>query len=252
MVQVRDILTVLDTIAPFHTAEQWDNVGLMVGDPHQEVRSALVALDPSLEVINAAAEAQKDLIITHHPLIFTPLKVVDLREAVSRKIATLIRCSVALVSLHTNFDIAAGGVSDVLAERLSLRDVQSFGPLRTGTVDGEQTLCAWAVDLPFDTVRVADAGRLVKKICMCPGSGMEYIKSAVDMGCDTFVTGDVKYHGALDARESGINIVDLGHFATEQIALVPLTERLRRELPDISIDIYEEQDVFMNIKGERN
>lgn len=250
--QLLDILTVLDSIAPFQTAEQWDNVGLMVGDPYQEVRSILVALDPSHEVIEAAAESGKDLIITHHPLIYAPLKRIDLRESLSRKIGALIRSSIALISMHTNFDIAAGGVSDVLAQRLSLRDIQSFGPLRLGTVGGEKPLRAWAMGLPFETVRIVDAGRPVKNVCICPGSGMEYVKNAGDMGCDTFVTGDVKYHGALDAKESGINVVDLGHFATEQIAITPLAERLSRELPDISIDVFGAQDVFMNIKGERN
>lgn len=247
-----DILTVLDSIAPFNTAEQWDNVGLMVGDPRQEVSSVLLALDPSYEVIDAAAESGKGLIITHHPLIYTPLKRIDFREPVSRKISALIRASVALISMHTNFDIASGGVSDVLARKLGLGDVQSSGPLRLGTIAGEKPLRAWAMSLPFETVRIVDAGRPVRNICICPGSGMEYVKTALETGCDTFVTGDVKYHGALDAKESGINIIDLGHFATEQIAITPLAERLSRELPDISIDVFGAQDVFTNIKGEQN
>lgn len=250
--KLQEVIAVLDTIAPFAAAEQWDNVGLMVGDTSQEVCSILVALDPLQEVIDTAFKNQTDLIITHHPLIFSPIKQINFMDATSRKIADLIRSSISLVSMHTNLDIAEGGVADVLAGKLSLRDIQSSGFVRVGTIEREAPLLSWVEGLPFEKIRIVDANRPVKKVCVCPGSGMDHMKEAFEMGCDTFVTGDVKYHAALDAWEAGINIVDLGHFGSEQIVVAPLAERLRKELPTLAIDVYGAQDVFTNIKGERS
>jgi len=247
---LKDILTVLDDMAPFNTAEPWDNTGLMVGDPFQEIHSVLVALDPVTEVIETARESDTDLIITHHPLLFDPVKRIDLRESVSRRIGMLIRSSIALVSMHTNLDTARGGVADELAQRLGLKDIQRSGMLRAGTIGQACDLSAWAGSLPFKTARVVDAGRLVKNVCVCPGSGMDYLSQAVILDCDTLVTGDVRYHAALEAKEEGVNVVDLGHFATEEIIVAPLAERLGRSLPRIRVKTYEARDVFVQIKGD--
>jgi len=250
--QLQAILSILDSIAPFDTAEQWDNVGLMVGDPYQEINSILIALDPSFEVIQSAQSLSANLIISHHPLIFAPLMRIDLHDRVSRKIGMLIKSGTALVSMHTNLDAADGGVADVLAGRLSIQDVQSFGPMRYGTIKDPQQLSSWAMSLPFDTVRIVDANIPVKNVCACPGSGMGYLEDARNLGCDTLVTGDTRYHAALDALEAGVNVVDLGHFASEQIAIAPLAERLRKELQDLPIHTHQAKDVFTNVKGERS
>jgi GTP cyclohydrolase I len=248
--QLTDILRILDSIAPFELAEAWDNVGLMVGDPAREIGSILLALDPSYPAIEEAERKGIDLVITHHPLIMSPLKGLDLSQAIPGKIRRLIQAGISLVSMHTNLDAAPGGVADVLAGELSLQDVQSSGALRTGTIPEEMPLASWAGSLRFQYMRIVDAGRSVKNICACPGSGMSYLKEAREKGCDTLVTGDVRYHAALDALEAGINVVDLGHFQTEQIALTPLAERLRRELDHLSIQVHAAQDVFTTYKGE--
>lgn len=247
---LRDILGVLDGMAPFGTAEPWDNTGLMVGDPLMEVSSILVALDPVTETIEAAVSCGADLIVTHHPLIFSPLKRIDLQENVCRRIGRLIRSSIALVSMHTNLDAARGGVADELSQRLALYEVQSFGGLRAGTVGQPRDLVEWVRALPFETARVMDAGRPVQRVCACPGSGMDYLDQAAALGCDTLVTGDVRYHAALDAREQGINVVDLGHFATEEIIVSPLAERIGEALPGLAVRALRGRDIFMQIKGE--
>lgn len=244
MTKLRDILAILDAIAPFDAAEAWDNVGLMVGDPAQEVRSVLISLDPSFSAIEEALRERVDLMITHHPLLMSPLERLDLSEAAPRKIGMLIRGGVSLASLHTNLDAAPGGVADILAEKLGLGEVQSMGALRQGTIPEEMPLHAWVRSLPFTRMRIVDAGRPVKRVCACPGSGMSFLMEARKRGCDTFVTGDVKYHAALDAQEAGINVVDPGHFHTEQIALAPLARRLRTELGHLSIKVHAAQDVF--------
>jgi dinuclear metal center YbgI/SA1388 family protein len=247
---LKDILGVLDGMAPFGTAEPWDNTGLMVGDPLMEVGSILVALDPVTETIEAAVSGGADLIVTHHPLIFSPLKRIDLQESVCRRVGVLIRSSIALVSMHTNLDAAQGGVADELSQRLSLQDVQSFGGLRAGTVGRARGLVEWVRELPFDRARVVDAGRPVQRVCACPGSGMDYLGQAAALGCDTLVTGDVRYHAALDAREQGVNVVDLGHFATEEIIVSPLAERIGEALPGLAVRACGGRDIFTQIKGE--
>ncbi len=182
----------LDSIAPFETAEEWDK--LMVGDSGSAVRSILVALDPSIEVIKAAKGTDIDLILTHHPLMLHPIRYLDLREGVSKKIALLIESRINLVSMHTNLDNAPGGVADELASSLGLKDVRPFGALRIGTIGTHKPLDGWLKSLPIRNAHIIDAGRDVCMVGACPGSGMECWYQAWQMGCDTFVTGDVRYH----------------------------------------------------------
>ncbi|MBN2297578.1 MAG: Nif3-like dinuclear metal center hexameric protein [Deltaproteobacteria bacterium] len=248
--QLDEVLTILNTIAPFETCEQWDNVGLMVGDPAAEITSIAVALDPSFDVITRAIHQKADCIITHHPLFFAPIRCMNLKESTAKKAFMLLRSGISLVSMHTNLDMAHGGVADVLANKLGLEGIQKNGVIRTGTVAGNMPLTSWCRSLPFAYIRMVDAGLPVRLVSACPGSGMDYWRDAKASGCDTFVTGDVRYHAALDAKESGMNVVDLGHHGTEEIIVKPFMEKLQQELQGVYISAYESADVFMSGKGE--
>ena len=248
--QIAKVLSILDVIAPFETAEKWDNVGLMVGDPSQEITAIVVSLDPSFEAITWAEKHAADCIITHHPLFFEPIRCLNLQENTAKKVSMLLSSGISLVSMHTNLDLAEGGVADVLAQKLSLNNIQKNGVLRTGTVPGDKTLPLWSRGLPFPNSRLVDAGRTVRRVCTCPGSGMDYWRDAYALGCDTFVTGDVKYHAALDAKEAGMNVIDLGHHGTEELIVIPFMEKLQQELPGVYISAYESADVFLSGKGE--
>jgi len=250
--QLYKILEILDQIAPFATAEEWDNVGLMVGDPAWDIDSILVALDPSQEVIAAAGSASIDLILTHHPLFFQGVSHISLSEVIGQKIAMLLETHTAQVSMHTNLDKAPGGVADTLSAFLRLEDVSTSGMLRYGTIGSSLPLNDWLASLPVKNARLVDAGRDVLRVCACPGSGAEFWHDAMLQGCDTFVTGDVRYHTALDARESGLNIVDLGHFGTEVIVLHPLADSLREVLPELEIHIFEGSDIFINFTSKES
>jgi GTP cyclohydrolase I len=244
MMILKDVMAVLDTIAPFEGAQEWDNVGLMVGDLESPINSVLVALDPSLEVIRTAQDAGIDLILTHHPLIFQPITRIDLKDVIAKKISMLILTRINLISMHTNLDKAPGGVADELAKRLALSDVSAHGYMRIGFISHPSTLNEWITSLCISGARIIDAGRGVSKVAMCPGSGMEYWKHALSLGCDTFVTGDVRYHAGLDAKEAGMNVVDLGHFGTEEIIVAPLAERLKQELKGVAVHAHHGRDVF--------
>ena len=244
MMILKDVMAVLDTIAPFEAAEEWDNVGLMVGDLYSPINSVLVALDPSLEVIHTAKEAGIDLILTHHPLIFQPIARIDLQDVIAKKIAMLILTRINLISMHTNLDKAPGGVADELAKRLALNDVSVNGSMRVGSISMPATLNNWITALRVRSARLIDTGRDVSMVAVCPGSGMDYWKHALSLGCDTFVTGDVRYHAGLDAKEAGMNVVDLGHFGTEEIIVTPLAERLKQELKGVAVHAHQGRDVF--------
>jgi dinuclear metal center YbgI/SA1388 family protein len=245
---VKKILTILDDIAPFDTAEKWDNVGLMVGNPDQDVSTIVIALDPSFEAISWAKEIQADCIITHHPLIFQPLRCINLQDTIAKKISLLLNSNISVVSMHTNLDVALGGVADVFVQKLSLNDVASRGILRMGKVQRSMTLTSWVKKLPFKNIRIVDAHREVLQVGACPGSGMDLWKDAYDLGCDTYVTGDIRYHAALEALETGMNVVDLGHYGTEEIIVKPFMKKLQQQLPRVYIRAYEGRDVFMSTK----
>ncbi len=239
--RLKEIIKILDNVAPFDLAEEWDNCGLMVGDPEQEISAIMVALDP----LQAVVEADVDLIITHHPLFFGSIQALDLSEPLGRKVATLMQNRTALVAMHTNLDKAAGGVADQLALKLRLQGLEHDGFLRTGRLKQPDALKEWVKKLgtEFNSVpRVVDGGRAVSMVGLCPGSGMEFWRQAHAYGCDTFVTGDVRYHQALEASEAGMNVVDLGHFDSEELVVKALVERLSAH--NLDVRPYEAHDIF--------
>ena len=244
MVKCQDVMQAMERIAPRRLAEAWDNPGLLIGSPADEVRKILVALDVREETIEQAIEDGCDLIVTHHPLIFRGVKAVRTDDATGRKIARLIRADIAVFAAHTNLDSAAGGVNDVLAERLGLVSPVS---LVEGAADGEPGLgrigelpaplsledfAAFVkTHLELSALRVVCAGsHAVHRVALCGGSGAEFIGRAAAKGADVYVTGDVKYHDAERAVGLGIHVLDAGHFATEQPIVASLAARLSNAL----------------------
>lgn len=244
MVKCQDVMQAMERIAPRRLAEEWDNPGLLIGSPGDEVNKILVALDVREETIDRAVEDGCDMIVAHHPLIFRGLKAVRTDDVIGGKIARLIKSGIAVFAAHTNLDSAAGGVNDVLAERLGLR---SLVPLLDGAAEGEPGLGRIGsleqaispeefaervkVSLGLSSLRIVRAGsREIGRVALCGGSGAEFIGKAAAKGADAYVTGDVKYHDAECAIGLGIHVFDAGHFATEQPIVARLAERLAREL----------------------
>lgn len=231
----RDIFTYLDTIAPLATQEAWDRSGLMLGSLDDETTGILVTLDLTKETLIAAVDAGANLIVTHHPVIFEPLASIDRETAKGDLIARALIEGITVLSWHTNYDKAEGGVNDVLVERLGLTDARELGEDaigRVGTVP-ETTAEAFA-----DTVRRAlalphvtlygDSEMPVRRVALVGGSGMDYVASARESGADLFVTGDIRYHNAQDALDKGLVLIDATHDGTENPAMEALAERLRK------------------------
>ena len=240
-ISVKNIAGIISEMAPARLAEDWDNVGLQVGRSEKEVRIILCALDFSKEVLEQAVQLHADIIVTHHPAIFRGIKHLtdsDWRTALLLEAA---RKDIAVYSAHTNLDSVAGGVNDVLANLLELENVEGLsgedeleGIGRIGNLKETLELNDFAerikTALKMEHVTVVPAGRPVRKVAVCGGSGMDFLDFAVKAGADTYVTGDVKYHDAQEAQGKHINLIDATHQGTEQPVVNELADRLALRL----------------------
>lgn len=234
-----EIYEYLKELAPLELQMDFDNSGFQLGRLDAEVNKALLALDVTEEVVGEAIELGAQLIISHHPLIFSKL-----RSIMDTKLLRLAENRIAVISMHTNLDIATGGVNDVL---ITLLGARADGPLdsdncgRVGELPEAQQFdsflrfCKTALD--SKGLRYYDAGRPVKRLAVMGGSGGDYIGCAVEKGCDTYVTADIKYHQFLEAKELGINLIDGDHFCTENPVIPSLCEKLRHEFPDVCFTV---------------
>ena len=234
------IADAMNRFAPSKLAEEWDNVGLLVGDPSAQVNKILVCLDVGLDAIERAVELDAQMIVAHHPMIFRSIKNVRLDRPMGRRLRTLIKNDIAVFAAHTNLDSALGGVNDVLADKLGLIDVKpldatSIEPTlgRLGRLTEEMSAKAFAEHVKL------------KKVGICGGAGADFIMKAKFYGADAFVTGDVKYHEAQAAIDNGIHVIDAGHFATEHPIVEIIADRLRAEFPGLDVEVFDaESDVF--------
>ena len=257
---VQIVADAVNRVAPRRLAEDWDNPGLLIGEPSDEVKKIFVCLDVLDESISRAIELDAQIIVAHHPIIFHAIKNIRFDLPLGKKISRLIKNNLAVFAAHTNLDIAEGGVNDVLAKKIGLIDVKNFGDEefslgRIGTLETPMTAEDFARHvkkvLNADNVRLICAGDfLIKKVGLCGGAGAEFIQKAKFFGAQAFLTGDVKYHEAQAAIENKIHVVDAGHFATEFPIVHILANYLRDELKNFDVEIFEDtaaKDFFVTI-----
>lgn len=243
MTTVQDIYDYIDGFAPFATQMDFDNAGLLVGDKNAPVGRVLLALDATMAVAREASRKGCQLIVTHHPLIFHPLKAVRPEDPTQAVVAQLVRKNIALICAHTNLDAAPGGVNDVLMdclgakvtgvmEEFGVRDGQPYGMGRVGELKEPMEPKAFAAmvkkTLGGGAVRATLGKTPVKRLAVCGGAGSDMLELAVSLGADAFVTADVKHHEFLAAQALGVTLVDAGHFSTENPVVPVLAERLRK------------------------
>lgn len=231
----KDIFDAVNRIAPFDTAEEWDNVGILAGKPDAEVKGVLVALDLTQGALSEARRLGANLLLTHHPILFHARKNLCEADGEAALLCELVRSDIALIAAHTNLDKADNGVSSALADALGLRETVSAadGLLRTGTLEKPTTLADFAartrICLKCEARVYGNRDRLVSKAAVVGGAGGEYWKDAQNGGADCFVTGEIRHHEALEAVAAGLCLIEAGHMETERVALAPLVRGLQSD-----------------------
>ena len=245
----KEIIQVIEAAYPREAALDFDNVGLLAGRTEKEVKRVYIALDATDAVIDRAVEAGADMLITHHPLIFSPLKKVTDEDFVSRRVVKLIQNDISYYAMHTNYDVL--GMAELAEKILGIRDSEVLditmekdgkpeGIGRIGELEKPMTLeecCVYVKHkLNLGSLKVfGDMQAEVSRLAISPGSGKTAIAAAIAKGADVLVTGDIGHHDGLDAVEQGLAVIDAGHYGTEYIFIDDMRRFLEDKLPVLDV-----------------
>ncbi len=238
----------LAQLAPVQTALSYDNVGLLIGDAHKEVTRVLLALDITPETVGEAADFGAQMLVSHHPVIFQPYRRITPQSYDTAAAMALIRRDMAAVCMHTNLDLARGGVNDALARALGLQDISRVEAdadalLRVGMLPGALSMRDFALlvkrALGCPGLWYSDAGRPVRCVAVCGGAGGGDAETALALasGADVYVSAEFRHHITLQAQHRGLSLVDAGHFYTERPVLAALAEYLGNAFPQLELRI---------------
>lgn len=246
MTSIQDLFDFLCELAPLELQMDFDNAGFQLGYARKPVSRVLLALDVTDPVVDEAIAMGAELIVSHHPILFRPPRQITDADPVSARLLRLIENGVAVISMHTNLDIAEGGVNDVLIRLLGAepeRGLDAVGCGRVGTLAEPVPMPAFLVRcrerLQAAGLRYYDSGRPVHRLAVMGGAGGESLEDAFRLGCDSYVSADLKYHSFLRAAELGLNLIDADHFCTEAPVMPVLCEKLRAAFPDLRFAVSE-------------
>ncbi len=234
--KIADVYEMIDRVAPFETQEDFDNSGILLGDREREVTCIHFALDVTQRVIDEAEAAGADLIVSHHPLMFGARKNVTENDYEGALICRMIRARIGLIAAHTCLDLAPGGISDALALRCGLTDVRSSGYVRAGSLPDGTTagslpgLLAAALGTTIRVFGQMPPDRPLRRLGVCGGSGSDFWEEAAALGCDAFLTGEIRHHLGLAMADAGVLGLEAGHFATEEPGIMALADTLQKQL----------------------
>ncbi len=242
-VRVKNILDSLNSIAPFHLAEPWDNVGLLVGDREQKVSGVLVGLDTTSTLVDEAVAIGANTIITHHPVIFKPLPAINTGNSTGKLLQKILANHLVIIGYHTNFDSAAEGVSDALAKMLGLKNLipllpspdenSTTGLGKIGTLEpplkGDLFVADLCRALDINHCQITSTPpKKIAKVAVCGGSGSDLSERAFAAGADIYLSAEIKHSTAVWAAENNFCIIDGSHYATEKPAMTLLVKKLNR------------------------
>jgi dinuclear metal center YbgI/SA1388 family protein len=244
---LKELRDFLNQFAPRELAEDWDNVGLLVGDSAASIERVMTCLTITPPVVAEAVERKAGLIVSHHPLPFRPVRRITADTTVGRMLLDLISARVAVYSPHTAFDSAAGGINQQLAEGLGLTEIAPLKPFEEEGGSGRLGRFAEAATVARAAARLKDflsierlqiAGprdRPVSRAAVACGAAGSFLEDAIAAGCDLFVTGETSFHTCLEADARGVTLLLISHYASERFAVVQLAERLATEFPSLAI-----------------
>lgn len=249
MTTVQQVYEEMQRIAPLELAESWDNSGLLV-DCGGTVQKVLVTLDITPEVVEEAARKHCEVIVAHHPVIFSPLKKIGPQDVPCQ----LVRAGISAICMHTNLDAAEGGVNEVLAGIFGMKNLETFadgcgrvGEIELNSVKGlayqVQKELASRCNLPENgpavQIKLVDNGRMVKRLAVISGAGGSLFEEAIAVGADCLLTGEANHHHAIDAKRLGLSLIAAGHYATEFPVTAAVAEKLRAALPELEVLVSE-------------
>lgn len=256
MTTVKELYAYLDEIIPRSLSCDWDNDGLMVcTDTLARAEKVLLALDVTDAVAEYAVANGFDIIVTHHPMIFRPLRSLTTEDSVARRAIYLAKHDITVMSFHTRLDMRTGGVNDVLAKRLGIISAIPFGPEdekmgRYGVLAKPmdfRMFCGTVCEaLGVDAVTAIGDKKEVQKIAVLGGSGKDFVDSAIEVGADVFVTGEITYNVMLEAKARGLCVIAAGHYHTEQPVLDVLGGAIHERFRELKIEKYpKDTEVFI-------
>lgn len=244
-----DVMNRLEILSPTRFALDWDNVGLLLGRKDKEIKKVYIALDATDAVVEEAISLKVDLLLTHHPLIFRPLKRITTSDFIGRRLLKMAQADLCYYAMHTNFDVL--GMADAAADELELKNAQVLsktyedeiskeGIGRYGSLEISMTLFEFAqyVKRTFHLENVIIYGEkdtILETAAVSPGSGSSVIKDALEAGVDVLVTGDIDHHAGIDAVAQGLNIIDAGHYGMEKIFLPYMSDFFARNMSEITV-----------------
>lgn len=255
----QQVIELIEEHSPVKYAQDWDNVGLLAGRRDKEVYRIMTALDATDRVVEQAVSRKVDLLLTHHPLIFSPRKSVTTDDRIGRRLVRLLQNDIAYYAMHTNFDVM--GMADLSAQKLDLSGISVLeqtsqgeqgepeGIGRCGQLPRIMTLRELAVFVKeryeLDYVRICgEETSLIEKAAISTGSGSSMIKPAIFAGVQVLISGDIDYHAALDAVAEGLCIIDAGHFGTEKMFGAYMSQYIKKHCPEVEVVRAEEADIF--------
>ncbi len=246
MMTVNNILDYLKEKYPLDTACDFDNVGLLVGDGNSTVNKAVVCLDCDINAVNYAKEIGAELIVTHHPVIFNGIKAITAGSVVYE----LIKADVSVISMHTNLDIAVGGVTENLCRAIGLTNVKPFVAhdgflIREAECDiiGADALAEHIKSSLGGAVKYADGGREIHRVLVCSGSGGDFLTDVVDGGYDALISADIKHNVFIDALNCGVTVFDAGHYASENVVVKPLCRELSTAFDGVQFTVFDNSKI---------
>ena len=245
----KEVMDILESLSPVVFAEKWDNVGLLVGREDKTVHKVMLAVDATDDVVEQAVLQGVDLLVTHHPLLFSSIKRITEADFIGRRLLKLIKNDICYYAMHTNFDVM--GMADAAADALGLQhcevldityedDLSKEGIGRIGRLAKKMSLsemaqhCKTAFEL--DNVRVyGNADEEIETVAIVPGSGKDYIEVALAKQADVFITGDIGHHNGLDAIMQGLSIIDAGHYGVEKLFVPYMEEFFANQIPGLAV-----------------
>ena len=242
----REIVQVIEAAYPREAALDFDNVGLLAGRAEKEVKKVYIALDATDQVIDEALKEGADMLITHHPLIFSPLKRVTDEDLAGRRVMRLIGADISCYAMHTNYDVLGMaelsekvlGIKDTEVDATMMREGKEEGIGRIGNLEEPMTLrecCVYVKHkLNLGSIKVfGDMDQNISRMAVSPGSGKSAVAPAIAKGADVLVTGDIGHHDGLDAVGEGLAVIDAGHYGTEYIFMEDMRRFFEHKLPGI-------------------